>query len=107
MTGRGDCGRGRFGDTGGHIAPQTSVWKADCPDYALPLSWSLRLESVSYTHLDVYKRQLLGVQAGEQHALMVDLLPKAEPDDKHLFDLLKKAYIDARYSMSYLSLIHI
>jgi hypothetical protein len=32
---------------------------------------------------------------------MVDLLPKTEPDDKHLFDLLKKAYIDARYSMSY------
>ena len=49
MTGRGDCGRGRFGDTGGHIAPQTSVWKADCPDYA----------PVSYTHLDVYKRQVV------------------------------------------------
>jgi len=45
--------------------------------------------------------ELLGVQAGEQHALMVDLLPKTAPDDKHLFDLLKKAYIDARYSMSY------
>ena len=45
--------------------------------------------------------ELLGVQAGDQHALMVDLLPKTEPDDKHLFDLLKKAYIDARYSMSY------
>jgi HEPN domain-containing protein len=45
--------------------------------------------------------ELLGVQAGEQHELMVDLLPKTEPDDKHLFDLLKKAYIDARYSMSY------
>ena len=45
--------------------------------------------------------ELLGVQAGEQHTLMVDLLPRADPDDKHLFDLLKKAYIDARYSMSY------
>ena len=45
--------------------------------------------------------ELLGVQAGEQHALMVDILPKTDPDDKHLFDLLKKAYIDARYSMSY------
>ncbi len=45
--------------------------------------------------------ELLGVQAGEQHALMVDVLPKTVPDDKHLFDLLKKAYIDARYSMSY------
>ena len=45
--------------------------------------------------------ELLGAQAGEQHALLVDVLPKTEPDDKHLFDLLKKAYIDARYSMSY------
>ncbi len=45
--------------------------------------------------------ELLGVQAGEQHALLGDVLPKTEPDDKHLFDLLKKAYIDARYSMSY------
>ena len=45
--------------------------------------------------------ELLGVQAGEQHALLVDVLPKTDPDDKHLFDLLKKAYIDARYSMSY------
>ncbi|MBL8636848.1 MAG: HEPN domain-containing protein [Myxococcales bacterium] len=45
--------------------------------------------------------ELLGVQAGEQHTLMVDLLPKTTPDDKHLFDLLKKAYIDSRYSMSY------
>ena len=45
--------------------------------------------------------ELLGVQAGEQHALLGDVLPKTDPDDKHLFDLLKKAYIDARYSMSY------
>jgi HEPN domain-containing protein len=45
--------------------------------------------------------ELLGEQAGEQHALMADVLPKSDPDDKHLFDLLKKAYIDARYSMSY------
>ena len=44
---------------------------------------------------------MLGVQAGEQHALLGDVLPKTEPDDKYLFDLLKKAYIDARYSMSY------
>jgi hypothetical protein len=32
---------------------------------------------------------------------MVDVLPKTEPEEKHLFDLLKRAYIDARYSMSY------
>jgi hypothetical protein len=29
------------------------------------------------------------------------VLPKTEPEEKHLFDLLKRAYIDARYSMSY------
>ena len=45
--------------------------------------------------------ELLGVQAGEQHARLADVLPKSDPNDKHLFDLLKKAYIDARYSMSY------
>lgn len=45
--------------------------------------------------------ELLGELSGQQHALMADVLPKAAPDDKHLFDLLKKAYIDARYSMSY------
>jgi predicted nucleotidyltransferase/HEPN domain-containing protein len=45
--------------------------------------------------------EALGKLAGEQHALLVDVLPKTEPEDKRLFDLLKKAYIDARYSMSY------
>ena len=32
---------------------------------------------------------------------MAEVLPKTEPEEKHLFDLLKRAYIDARYSMSY------
>ena len=45
--------------------------------------------------------QALGKLAGEQHALLVDVLPKTDPEDKRLFDLLRKAYIDARYSMSY------
>jgi HEPN domain-containing protein len=45
--------------------------------------------------------EALGKLAGEQHALLVDALPRTEPEDKRLFDLLKKAYIDARYSMSY------
>ena len=36
MTGRCDCGRGRFGDAGWYIAPQTSAWKADCPDLLSP-----------------------------------------------------------------------
>ena len=43
----------------------------------------------------------LGKLAGEQHALLIDVLPKTEPADKDLFDLLKKAYIEARYSGSY------
>ena len=45
--------------------------------------------------------EVLGRLAGEQHTLLLDVLPKTEPEDKRLFDLLKKAYIDARYSMSY------
>jgi predicted nucleotidyltransferase/HEPN domain-containing protein len=45
--------------------------------------------------------EALGKLAGEQHALLFDVLPKTDPEDKRLFDLLKKAYIDARYSMSY------
>jgi uncharacterized protein len=43
----------------------------------------------------------LGQLAGEQHARLLEALPKTEPEDRRLFDLLKKAYIDARYSMSY------
>jgi predicted nucleotidyltransferase/HEPN domain-containing protein len=45
--------------------------------------------------------EVLGRFSGEQHALLQDALPKTEPEDKRLFDLLKKAYIDARYAMSY------
>ncbi|MFO0579213.1 MAG: HEPN domain-containing protein [Polyangia bacterium] len=53
-----------------------------------------------------YKQQThdiekLGTMAGEQHPLLVEALPKTEPEDKRLFDLLKKAYIEARYSGSY------
>ncbi|MFO0576141.1 MAG: HEPN domain-containing protein [Polyangia bacterium] len=53
-----------------------------------------------------YKQQThdiekLGTMAAEQHALLVEALPKTEPEDKRLFDLLKKAYIEARYSGSY------
>lgn len=45
--------------------------------------------------------EVLGRLAGEQHAGLDNALPKADPEDKRLFDLLKKAYVDARYSMSY------
>jgi predicted nucleotidyltransferase/HEPN domain-containing protein len=45
--------------------------------------------------------EVLGRLSGEQHAGLVDALPKGAPEDRRLFDLLKKAYVDARYSMSY------
>jgi predicted nucleotidyltransferase/HEPN domain-containing protein len=45
--------------------------------------------------------EVLGRLSGEAHAGLLDALPKAEPEDRRLFDLLKKAYVDARYSMSY------
>jgi predicted nucleotidyltransferase/HEPN domain-containing protein len=45
--------------------------------------------------------EVLGRLSGEAHAGLVDALPKGEPEDRRLFDLLKKAYVDARYSMSY------
>ncbi|HEU4412802.1 MAG TPA: HEPN domain-containing protein [Polyangiaceae bacterium] len=43
----------------------------------------------------------LGQKAAEQHPLLVDALPKTAPDDEHLFSLLRKAYIESRYSKSY------
>ncbi|HEU4409618.1 MAG TPA: HEPN domain-containing protein [Polyangiaceae bacterium] len=44
---------------------------------------------------------LLSQKAAEQHPLLVEALPKIEPDDKRLHDLLRKAYIEARCSKSY------
>jgi HEPN domain-containing protein len=43
----------------------------------------------------------LSKQAAEQHPRLVDALPRGEPEDERLFLLLKKAYIEARYSQSY------
>jgi hypothetical protein len=37
----------------------------------------------------------------QHHPAMRPLLPRVEPEDKRLFELLKKAYIDARYSTNY------
>jgi HEPN domain-containing protein len=44
---------------------------------------------------------VLGKKAAEQHPLLVEALPKIEPEDKRLHDLLRKAYIESRYSKSY------
>lgn len=35
------------------------------------------------------------------HPALRDALPQSTPEDKHLFDLLRRAYIDARYNKSY------
>lgn len=43
----------------------------------------------------------LAKMAAHFHPDMRPLLPRTEPEDKRLFDLLKKAYIDARYSTKY------
>ncbi|HEU4409919.1 MAG TPA: HEPN domain-containing protein [Polyangiaceae bacterium] len=45
--------------------------------------------------------EALGQKAAEQHPRLGEALPKAEPEDRHLFDLLKRAYIESRYSQSY------
>jgi predicted nucleotidyltransferase/HEPN domain-containing protein len=44
--------------------------------------------------------KLADIAAG-LHPDMRPLLPRVEPEDKRLFDLLKKAYVDARYSPKY------
>jgi uncharacterized protein len=43
----------------------------------------------------------LGQKAAEQHPLLVEALPKTEPEDERLFTLLRKAYIEARYNKAY------
>jgi len=53
-----------------------------------------------------YKRkahnlQKLHDEAVPLHPELRDVLPRITPEDKHLFDLLLRAYIDARYNKSY------
>lgn len=43
----------------------------------------------------------LAEQTAPLHPALPDALPRAQPEDKRLFDLLKRAYIEARYSKSY------
>ena len=45
--------------------------------------------------------QGLAEQTAPMHPSLAGALPRSEPEDKRLFDLLKRAYIDARYSKSY------
>ena len=53
-----------------------------------------------------YKRkehnlQKLHEEAAPIHPDIAAVLPRSTPEDKHLFDLLRRAYIDARYDKSY------
>ena len=43
----------------------------------------------------------LANQTAPLHSALAGALPRAEPEDERLFKLLKRAYIDARYSKSY------
>jgi HEPN domain-containing protein len=45
--------------------------------------------------------ELLANQTAPLHAALAGALPRAEGEDKRLFDLLRRAYIEARYSKSY------
>jgi HEPN domain-containing protein/predicted nucleotidyltransferase len=45
--------------------------------------------------------EALGNQVGALHPDLAEPIPKTLPEDERLFKLLKKAYIDARYSRSY------
>lgn len=44
---------------------------------------------------------LLAAQTAPLHEALAGALPRSEPEDERLFDLLKRAYIEARYSLSY------
>jgi predicted nucleotidyltransferase/HEPN domain-containing protein len=43
----------------------------------------------------------LGKQCGHLHPSFRDVFPQDTPEDKRLFNLLKHAYVDARYNMKY------
>jgi uncharacterized protein len=45
--------------------------------------------------------EALSNQVGALHPDLAEPIPKTLPEDERLFKLLKKAYIDARYSRSY------
>ncbi|MCU0686692.1 MAG: HEPN domain-containing protein [Polyangiaceae bacterium] len=76
-----------------------------------PAAFSLHQAAERYYHaaalvITGYKEkshdlEALGKSAAAQHPSLAGALPRAEPEDERLFLLLKKAYIDARYSRSY------
>jgi predicted nucleotidyltransferase/HEPN domain-containing protein len=51
--------------------------------------------------LKSHNLEKLANMAAQHHPDMRPLLPRKEPEDERLFELLKKAYVDARYSTKY------
>ena len=39
----------------------------------------------------------LGKRAGDLHPALRNVFPRSSPEEDHLFKLLKRAYVDARY----------
>lgn len=49
----------------------------------------------------IHNLEKLANQAAGHHPAMRDVLPRAAGEDRRLFELLKKAYVEARYSKKY------
>lgn len=49
----------------------------------------------------IHDIEILGGQVEKLHSAFGTVFPKSTPDEKRLFELLKRAYIDARYNMNY------
>jgi uncharacterized protein len=49
----------------------------------------------------IHNIEKLGKQAADLHSAFRDIFPRETEEDNRLFDLLKKAYVDARYSKKY------
>ncbi|WP_459874186.1 HEPN domain-containing protein, partial [Endothiovibrio diazotrophicus] len=61
---------------------------------------SVTLVFAGYKH-KTHNIAKLAEMGAELHEALVGALPREEEADKALFDLLKRAYIEARYSKSY------
>jgi predicted nucleotidyltransferase/HEPN domain-containing protein len=65
-----------------------------------------RLYHCALLVLTAYKPKLhniedLGKRAGDLHPALRNVFPRSTPEEDHLFKLLKRAYVDARYDPNY------
>ena len=51
--------------------------------------------------LKIHNIEDLGKRAGDLHPALRNVLPRSTPEDDHLFKLLKRAYVDARYDPNF------